>query len=245
VIAGEADLRHSPFFKKYFSFISQFLIVPFVLRPRYKNIQQFAKRKNKAVVLGIVSTIDTNDTGNKDYYNFFHTDTLHTMRKLLYEKKDNLIEQIDIKLHKEDIPLQTGKMSNFISKLKRIVITPPANPYLRYDIVKEYNNYKMAVVPEENPGIPSVNFIEAMACGCAYVGLRNPMYGDYGMIEGKHYISYDGTVSDLKEKISYYQRHQKELNQIAKTGERFICEMFSEQTVLDNFNSILKKLIKK
>ena len=49
-----------------------------------------------------------------------------------------------------------------------------------------------------------LGFVEGMACGSAYIGLDDPMYKDIGLIPGKHYITYDGTLEDLKSKIAYY-----------------------------------------
>ena len=49
------------------------------------------------------------------------------------------------------------------------------------------------------------------------------------MKAGVHYIGYDGTLDDLKAKISYYQQpeHQEELETIAKTGCEFVRSHFN------------------
>ena len=81
--------------------------------------------------------------------------------------------------------------------------------YHRMDIVKKYNEYKMFIAPEESIGLSSVNVVEGMACGCAYIGLDHPMYTDLGMVDKQNYIGYDGTLDDLKSKIRYYQKNKK------------------------------------
>jgi spore maturation protein CgeB len=81
-----------------------------------------------------------------------------------------------------------------------------------------------------------------MACGCAYIGLDHPMYTDLDMLDKKHYIAYNGTLLDLKNKISYYQNHQDELSEIANNGYNFARNSFSEKKVLNNFWKYLEDL---
>jgi hypothetical protein len=93
----------------------------------------------------------------------------------------------------------------------------------------------MFAVPEEVCDLPAIGFVEGMACGTAYLGLRNPMYEDIGMVAGVHYIPHDGTVSDLMAKVSYYQQHPDEVALIAMEGCRFVREHLCSQTVYGDF----------
>ena len=99
--------------------------------------------------------------------------------------------------------------------------------YFSFNMVEKFNEYQMCLIGEEILGIPGIGFAEGMSCGCAYIGKRG-YYEDYGMKEGIHYIGYNGTPEDLKDKISYYQRpeHQDELEQIAENGYQFAKEHF-------------------
>ena len=69
-----------------------------------------------------------------------------------------------------------------------------------FDMVAKFNEYKMCIVGEEITGVPGIGFVEGMVCGCAYIGLNNGLYEQYGLKEGVHYIGYDGTLPDLTEK---------------------------------------------
>ena len=93
----------------------------------------------------------------------------------------------------------------------------------------KFNDYKMCVVGEEITGIPGIGFVEGMASGCAYIGQTIGYYEDYGMKEGVHYIGYDGTLEDLKAKISFYQlpENQTKLEEIAKSGCEFVRSRFN------------------
>ena len=91
----------------------------------------------------------------------------------------------------------------------------------------------MCLVGEEILGVPGIGFVEGMACGGAYLGQRLGYYEDYGMVEGVHYIGYDGTLDDLKSKIVYYQQpeNQGELERIALAGYEFAEEHFRGDSV--------------
>jgi spore maturation protein CgeB len=97
--------------------------------------------------------------------------------------------------------------------------------------VSKYNEYKMAVVPEELIDVPAIGAFESMACGCAYIGIDHPMYKDFGMEPGVHYITYDGTVEGLKDTIKYYQKHNDELESIAINGEALVRNLCSRENV--------------
>jgi len=115
--------------------------------------------------------------------------------------------------------------------------------YFSFDMVEKFNDYKMCVVGEEIIGLPGIGFVEGMACGCAYLGQTIGYYEDYGMEEGVHYIGYDGTLDDLKAKISYYQQpeHQEELERIAKTGCEFVRSHFNGRAAAESLlNNLLE-----
>ena len=113
--------------------------------------------------------------------------------------------------------------------------------YYSFNMVEKFNDYKMCLVGEEIMGIPGVGFVEGMACGCAYIGQNKGYYEDYGMQEGVHYIGYDGTIENLKAKISYYQmpEHQEELEHIAKTGCEFVRKNFCGSVIAERLMNAL------
>jgi glycosyltransferase involved in cell wall biosynthesis len=99
----------------------------------------------------------------------------------------------------------------------------------------------MFVVPEEAIDLPGIGFVEGMACGAAFIGLRNPMYSDLGLVDGIHYIGYNGKLDDMLQKISYYQEHGQELTRIAENGYEFVKKKFDGPKVAEDFFSFLKK----
>lgn len=159
--------------------------------------------------------------------------------------------------------LSRGNLTKYIKVLKRIasiLMLPPRiamlylgsnqsikirgaqKQYYNTDIVQKYNEYRMFVCPEEIIDLPGIGFVEGMACGSAYLGIRDPMYSDLGLVDKIHYIGYDGTIGDLQEKIGYYQNHPAELEAIAERGYRFILENLNAEVVCEKFYAHLEDL---
>jgi spore maturation protein CgeB len=93
----------------------------------------------------------------------------------------------------------------------------------------------MFIVPEEINDLPAIGAVEGMACGCAYIGKIDPMYTDLGFIPNVHYIGYDGSLKDLIIKISYFQKHAKQLEKIASAGYKFVTAKYNGPFVAQNF----------
>ena len=248
-MVAEADLKKSDYFNKHFDYIKQVYILPHTLRPRYVNTTNFTARKNKCLALGTLVLESKSDKSNADYFAFFKTDTLHPMRKIIYQNKDKIADIIDslISFHNKKRKAVSEKSAwynkNFFFRyLYDLFFIAEGKDYHSFDIVEKYNQYKMFIAPEENIGLSSINFVEGMACGCAYIGRSHNMYTDLEMIDKKHFIAYDGTLRDLRNKINYYQSHQKELAEIAEKGYRFAQKRFSEKKVVSDFWQYLTKL---
>ena len=97
----------------------------------------------------------------------------------------------------------------------------------------------MFAVPEEICDLPAIGFVEGMACGCVFFGLDDPMYRDLGLLPGIHYVFYDGTVTNLMEKVRYYQSHSDELELIANRGCEFVLEHLNPDVVYKEFLKLL------
>ncbi len=249
-VMAEADLKKSPYFNQFFEFIDQVYILPHALRERYKKINPLHERKNLCLALGTLVIEPENDPSNKDFFDFFKMNCLHPMRKIIYENKERLSDLIDccINFHNEKRLDITNKSklynkSRIFKMIVELFFLSEGKEYHRMDIVKKYNEYKMFIAPEESIGLSSINFVEGMACGCAYIGIDHPMYTDLGMVDKQNYIAYDGTLEDLKSKIRYYKDHPKELEAIAQKGYEFARQRFSEARVTNDFLNYLNRLI--
>ncbi len=231
---GEANLKDSPYFSMHFDYIDDVYIVPFVLRKRYVSTSAFISRKNKCVALGTLMLFPSNHQPTKDHYAYFGVNALHPMRKTIAKNIDSLTNVIDSRMITVE-QATVKKRKKWYAALWSKIVHPVGQPYHAFDIVETFNAYRMFVASEENIGLPSINSVEGMACGCAYIGLESPMYADLGMISGVHYVGYDGTLDGLVSKIAYYQGHEQELLAIADAGKRFVQKTFTEENAIRSF----------
>lgn len=217
-------------FNDYFGwFDKQYLVIPFVFAERFKVIKPFAERQNKAVSVGTV-------TYPLYIIKYYGTQCLQPARKQIYDNAEELkpwVDSFNSDFLADDKPYDvSNSVSPLRKKFNRIhdkFFLGHQKKYYSFDMVEKFNDYKMCVVGEEIVGLPGIGFVEGMASGCAYIGQTVGYYEDYGLKEGVHYIGYDGTLDDLKAKISYYQQpeHQQELETIAKAGCEFVRSHFN------------------
>lgn len=254
-IAENNLAKNSVFFQQHFPWYKKDVyVLPFIPQKRFTKIQPFAERINKAIAMGTI----THPMTDSNYVSFFKNEMLQPMRLEIFNKAKDLEKQIDSFISKADenaIQLETIE-SQFLAKIKKhinhikivlsiflslfkknktLYFSKKERQYFKWNIVEKYNNYKMFINPEEAIGLPGIGFVEGMACGCAYIGLRDPMYNEIGLIDKIHYIGYNGTVKDLKEKIEYYQNNPKELEEIAHTGYEFVIQKLNIDVVCSKF----------
>jgi len=241
IAVAEVNLKNSGYFNAYFGFIDSVCLLRFVLREKYVSKTEFFTRKNKCVALGTLAFFPEANKSTIDHSAFFRTDTLHPMRKVIFDNRSKL-RIIDSLIGYQPKPRvkKKGIISLFLSNFGFA-----GKEYHGFNIVDVFNEYRMFIASEENIGLPSVSVIEGMACGCAYVGLDDPMYADLGMKGGVHYIPYNGTIKDLVKKIEYYQAHEEELRKIAAAGRRLVREHFAKDRVIRDFFEALEVVHRK
>jgi hypothetical protein len=241
--------KNSLFFKTYFPWYkNDFITLPFIFQKRFKKNKLFDNRKNKCLATGTI--VDINETHEPKEFNtfkdFFKTSTLQPLRKEIYDKKQSLGETIDCRIsvlyeHKLRITKDKNPFIQVFDKVNN-AFRSTKRSYFDFDIVKEYNNYKMFINGEEINDLPGIGFVEGMACGTAYLGKIDPMYKDLGFIPGIHYIGHNGTLADVQKKIKMYQSRPEQLKKIAEAGHRLIRDKFNSKVVAKKFIDDLEKI---
>lgn len=249
VFVSEAKLPiTSDYYKKHFGwFKGEFACLPFKPHAKFRNIKPFGNRLNKAVATGTIARV--NDDA---YVEFFGTTILQPLRQEIFQRKHELNDFADCRISPIDIATIKNKtlirrffdfavssatdLAFLIRVMLRVrnVLDNDRN-YYRNDMNDIYNRYQFVLCPEEAIGLPAIGAFEAMASGCAYIGLKSDIYSSIGMIEGVHYIGHDGTVEDIVEKIKYYRSHFSELERIATEGERFVRDFDYERRLSELF----------
>lgn len=242
---NEADLsKTSKLWKTYFTIRKPWVVIPFVYAQRFQVKKPFTERQNKAFAVGTITY-----KLHKDYLDVYGESCLQPMRKLIKDNAEYYKDTIDC--YSEDylegnkvkkVKDSDNKLIAIYKKIYNRFYTGQQKKYFSFDMVEKFNDYKMCIVAEEALGLPGIGFVEGMACGCAYLGIDSPMYRDYGLIPGTHYITYDGTREGLRKTIEYYQasEHQEELGRIAKTGCEFVRKNFQGNVVAEH---LLKELV--
>ena len=240
IIAAESDLASNNFFRKFFPSIQETYQLPYSFSERFVLQKEYNNRINKCLAVGTMCMVK-----EKEFVGFFGAErTLHPMRKVIFDRHQELTGEIDslIKGFDDVMRLRQSNDTDSLSLkfLKKFLpyiilekfISSRQKDYFKFDIVKQFNNYRMFICPEELVGLPSVNAFEGMACKCAYVGIEDPMYTNLGLIPGIHYITYKrDDMEDLLLKIRYYQTHPEELERIAENGYNFVRKNFNRENI--------------
>jgi len=247
VYTAESDLSKSEFFTKHYNRVKPFYILPGVPKSRFKFENNFENRKNICVATGTVNWYPKNSRYN-EFINFFDTDCLHPMRNSIYNTNNKKINNYIISYisnYNEKTRKTYEKKDNFFQKINKKIYNnflAKQTDYFKFDIVKLFNSYKMFIVPEEITGLPGISYVEGMKCGSAFIGLSHDMYFDIGLKKDINFISYDGTIENLIEKIKYYQKNDSQLKKIAENGYYFSKKYLNPDRVMTNFISYLKNL---
>ena len=246
---NEADLRkNGKMFRRYYEGLEQpFVVIPFVAEKRFQSKKPFVERMNKALAVGTITY-----RPGSEFMAVYGDSCLQPIRKMIRDAAGQMVSYYDCVSSDYDEGhkgKEIHKSDNLIVKAYKIIWNKrhvgQQKNYFSFDMVEKFNQYRMFICGEEILGVPGIGFVEGMACGCAYIGCRDYDYAAYGMVEGIHYIGYDGTLDDLKKKITYYQQHEDELERIARAGYAFARENFTPEAVVTKLLEQLKAEQKK
>lgn len=227
-------------------FRNEFITIPFVFEDRFKRIKPFSQRKTKAVGMGTITYMPH----IKDFYGEACAQPARRNCRILGKERPDLIDSFNFDYLEGQQNSKVKPTNNPVVKFYRRLHSKATGghqkQYFSFNMVEKFNDYKIAVVGEEIMGIPGIGFVEAMSCGCAYIGQTVGYYEDYGMKEGVHYIGYDGTKEDLIKKLEYWERpeNQERLEQIANAGYEFVRENFNKEVVAQSLTERLLSLKK-
>lgn len=242
---NEVDLsKSSDLFNKYYHVERPWLVIPFVFADRFQNLKPFAERKNKCFSTGTITYKE-----HEEFLSVYGDPCDQPARKFVKDNPEYFKDTVDCYSsdYLEDEP---GKKyvagENWFVRLYKkyynLRHVGKQKKYFSFDMVEKFNDFKMHLLGEEILGVPGIGFVEGMACGSAYIGLDSPMYRDYGLIPGVHYIPYDGTKEGLRATVEHYQKpeNQEELERIAKAGCDFVRKNFCGPKVAEKLMEGLK-----
>lgn len=235
---NEVDLsKSSELFRKYYHVERPWIVIPFVFADRFKNLRPFNDRKNKCFSTGTITY-----KPSEEFISVYGDPCDQPARKFVKDNPGFFKETVDCYSsdYLEDNPGKRYVPGEFpiirlYKKIYNRTHIGKQKKYYSFNMVEKFNEYKMHLLGEEILGVPGIGFVEGMACGSAYIGLDSPMYRDYGLIPGVHYITYDGTKEGLRKTVEYWQKteNQDELEQIAKRGCEFVRKNFCGEKIAE------------
>lgn len=238
LLYNEANFQHgSKIYDAFYSWYkNEFYVIPFVYADRFTPKIEFSSRKDKCFSTGTVTYMH-------NITPYYGNPCAQPARKQIMIHQAELKGLVDCynSDYLEDTEEKKLKGNHIIARIYNTIYSKlysgRQKKYYSFDMVEKFNEYKMCLVGEEIMQIPGIGFVEGMACGCAYIGQTEGYYEDYGMTEGVHYIGYDGTIEDLKKKVTFYQQpeNQHRLEQIAMEGCCFVRENFKGDKIAENF----------
>lgn len=254
LIAENNLFKNSSYFQHYFpKWEKSVYLLPFCVNQRFKNNINFIERENRCLAVGSFMTM-VKAEHNSCMLDYYESDTIHPIRKEIYVERENLIKEIECKISyvNEFWNLKTvSEKGRFrrIQELKNLYFKKIKNNWgksghFKTDIVKAYNSYKMVFSSDDSGDLPSISFFEAMLCGCACFAIPGKKFRDLGLIEDVHYLSFDGTLSSLLDRIKFYQKNQNEMEIIARNGEKFAQVAFTESRISSLFLEDISKGLK-
>jgi len=219
--------KYDEFFNKFYpNYKEKCIWVPFSFWKRFKNIKKYSKRINKCVAVWSVRLVNDNihckNNDLDEFKEYFKWKEIyfHKMRRLISINNTKLKNQIYSLLPWND------KQVNW-----------------NYDIVNEYNNYKMFVSCESINYFPSVKTYEWIACWSVLVCSTHKCFEDLWFIDWVNCIKHNEfDIDDLKNKINYYQKNEKLLNKISDNGYKYITKKFSPKEVAKNLINEINKI---
>jgi len=231
-LAGDSDLTGNEYFRSFFGWYeNRFLVLPFGVGARFKN--QAMERNGKCVATGTFHDLrlEKPSSAYADFISVSGEYSYQPIRREIYNARDVLVDQITCLTS----PFRSGTTRPFLAQLFGKLDVKQAS-YFRIDIVREYNKHKYAVVGEEISGFPALGSFEAMLCGAVVFGQKKHMKG-LGLVPGKHFIDYDGTLEGLLGKMRSHAG--RDLESISRAGESLIRANYSATTIYETWQRAL------
>ncbi len=160
LIVSECDLyKRSELFRSIYPWYKKpVLALPYAFGDRFKSLRPPSERFPACVATGTLDFIKDPEYF-RDLHDLTESRVLHPMRQTIYENKTDLKGLIDSYIS----PYRAGIEGRGMLVLLRQTFQDPQPEYNAINIVDLYNNYQMAVVPEEITGLPGIGMVEAMA----------------------------------------------------------------------------------
>jgi len=108
--------------------------------------------------------------------------------------------------------------------------------------IKAINQSKIAIISTNVFNSPNMKFTEFTACGTFVLSDKPADFEQLGFEDGKHLVLYNG-LKDLKNKIRYYLKHDKEREKIASEGMNFTKQYHNNTIRIQQFTKLVENIL--
>jgi hypothetical protein len=108
------------------------------------------------------------------------------------------------------------------------------------DYIQKINQSKIFVTKNNVYNFLSMKYTEILSCGTLLLADRPDDLEDIGLKDGEHLIIYN-SLNDLKDKIDYFLKYEKEREEIAKNGMDFVRKNHNNDIRIKEMTEIIKK----
>jgi len=148
--------------------------------------------------------------------------------KKIYDTLTSSTSRGDVYPNRRSVNKLINKM-NLKNVSKRIV-------HQKY--IKSINQSKIAVISTNVFNSPNMKFTEFTSCGTFVLSDKPADFEQLGFEDGKHLVLYNG-LKDLKNKLLYYLKHDKEREKIAEKGMNFTRKYHNNTIRIQQFTGFV------
>lgn len=123
--------------------------------------------------------------------------------------------------------------------IKTLGVRILTEPVFHDEYIQKINESKIFVTNNGIHQCLNMKYTEVLACGTLLLADRPEDLDEMGFKDGEHLVIYNGW-EDLKDKIKYYLKNDKEREEIAKNGMNFVREKHSNQVRIKEMIEIIK-----
>lgn len=168
----------------------------------------------------------------------FSVDT-NVYRNLNLEKEYDVVVPATIR---PDVYPNRNKVNSMVKRMGLRCLTGKKVWHNKY--IQVINQSKIAVISTNVFNSPNMKFTEFTSCGAFVLTDKPADWDELGFKDGEHLVLYT-SIEDLKDKIKYFLKNDKERKQIAYNGMEFVRKTHNNTVRVKQFTDIIKKAIKK
>lgn len=128
-------------------------------------------------------------------------------------------------------------LQKMIQKLPYKTFTEPIK---HQEYIKKINQSKIFITSNNIYSSLNMKYTEVLSCGTFLLANLPEDLDDVGLKNGEHLVIYND-FDDLKKKIDYYLRNEKEREEIAKNGMNFVRKNHSNEVRIKEMTEIIQK----